>query len=95
MASDNVVTTGQWEARSVGADQWEAGTAHLALAGISIMGTDQDNAESKHTNIANTHKHLVCSLQYTMLQWVIDNAAQSPILLTSPVSHAMSELRQQ
>ena len=40
------------------------------------MGTDRDNAESKHTNIANTHKHLVCTLQYTMLQWVIDNTAQ-------------------
>ena len=49
------------------------------------MGTEVDNAENKHTNIANTHKHLVCTLQYTMLQWVIDNSAQSPILLTSPV----------
>ena len=56
------------------------------------MGTELDNAESKHTNIANTHKHLVCTLQYTMLQRVIDNLAQSPILLTNPVSHAMSEL---
>ena len=71
------------------------GTAHLVLAGISIMGTELDNAESKHTNIANTHKHLVCTLQYTMLHWVIDNLAQSPILLTNPASHAMSELRQQ
>ena len=77
------------------ADQWGPGPAHLVLAGISIMGTELDNAESKHTNIANTHKHLVCTLQCTMLQWVIDNSAQCPILLTSQVSHAMSELRQQ